>query len=321
MANDFAELQREIDLKVETTAKGLNEPWLNWVDPIVLPEGATTHTERMPYGDKLWTSNTDGAPAAMDVKALKSQTAPTPFAFHRRFTRHDIRLYPDLVLQAAVDALIGWVQTVGLSFLGALAAADSHTHPADGSTIITPTGGGTMYFCDAFTIDPTSGGANFVQQNVYGASLGASALDTALSARGTYRAPSGNPTPAPYGKAVPFCTSTLAQSFRNLVRRPAEIYTGSGLENGGFGDQVESEPLVFPGGVTARVLWGLFWRTVAVVNGKNLMIGPINPVIHDDISIRIEAVTGTNQVAVVGEGAYAMHFRPTEEDLILSVVS
>jgi len=321
MANDFAGLQKDIDLKVAETARGLNEPWLNAVDPIVLDEGATTHTEHMAYGDKLWVTDTDGAPSPMDVKSAKSAVAPTPFAFKRQFTLHEVRLYPDLILQAAVDALIGWVQTVGLAWLSALATAHTHTHPMDGGGVVTANGGGTVYFADSFTVDPTSGGSNFNQVNLYSSSFGGAALDAALSARGTYRSPSGNPAPSPQGKARFFCTSTIAQSFRNVVRRPAEIYDGSGLQLGGFGDQVEAEPLVFPGGVTANVLWGLFWRTMVVVNGASINVAPITPVIHNDVSIRIEPVPGTNLVAVMGEGAYGMHFRVTEEDFALSIVS
>ncbi|MCB9507975.1 MAG: hypothetical protein H6698_09595 [Myxococcales bacterium] len=309
MANDFADLERETNIRVGKVLETKQREFLNICDPIFVGDGAEDYVERRAYGKNSWSARTPGTPPAPEsMKSGKSTTSPTPYEKLRQFDKGDVHRHPEIVLDSVDDFVDGWLDDLETAWWFALLNADTILHPLNGKAELN--GGAAAYFADVFTVAPVGGGASFSQKNLFSDSLSAANLAADREERAVYRTLGGDRAPMPSSEARLFAVSPIFPTAVNLTKRQAEIYDGSGLQLGGFTDLI---PVRVPGGVTtSTTAWGLIWSRMRTLEGPNgaqqTKFCPIMPVIREDFYISVGSPTDNPVVNVLGYGSYSFHY-------------
>ena len=225
MANDFSNI---LETAVETFYTKLGSSISNYtqVGDVIGLDAATIQRADI-YGVTAFAAQT-ATPSAEDVKTAKNVVNSAAYEKLVSVTHKNLRDNPELSQAIAGQMADAASWTIANLFWGTWAALDTTNHPENGGNY-TASGGGTVYFADAFQT-PVN------QTNVATTALSASALGTARAMMRGYKNKAGLPLGLDMspGNLVLVVPPELETTARDLTARPGELYDGSGLQSGSF---------------------------------------------------------------------------------------
>lgn len=266
------------------------------------------------------TKTAAGAPTGTSVRAVKSSSAPI-------VKEQLIVLTDEMLLNIEAAAAMtanriisyAWNEVVS-DFFSLLFAGRTTAHPDNGvsGSPITATGGGTMYFVDAFTGASLSADTAFTQTNDHTLALSSTNLQTVLAKRRTWKTREAkklaNTNVVPY-LVVPPDLETLA---KDLVAQNGRLFDGAGLQSGMSGRI--REVIVAPGDATTDTTsWALVYvEEKTDPRGGSMRAGPVHCHIRMLPQVRVGIPTNANDVHVLSEFAFDNFYSPNEGDLLFS---
>lgn len=259
------------------------------------------------------------SPTPKTLRSSGSTTSSASFEETVKLTNKQVRDNPGILVSVAAELAELGAWTLVDAFVTAITTADVTTHPENGGSVYAATGGGTVFFVDAFDMTPPNAAA-FSQQNLFTTAWGDDALDAMLAARHGYKNKSGNPYHMGQ-KPMVIHPSELTGEVENLLGRTAEIYDGTSLQLGAFGKRVQGN-IVLPGDAADANDFFLWWRKeLRSQTGEVRSWGPIVPWLRSAPSVRFTPSDDTNHVNVVAEMEYGIHYRTFEGDMSMAKVA
>lgn len=317
--HDLVALQKEAKSGAREAIRASKPTFMEFCDPIVSID-ETTVTETDWYADGAWTERTtpSDSPDSEDIRSAASSTEPRPFQNILSVSFDEHERNPGLVYEYAGHIAQTWSDDLDDDFWVAKLSIDAAQHPQNGGAGYAAVGGGIVFFGDHFTMT-SPGGKVWTQRNAFSDTLSDTALSAALAARHNYLRPDGRRAARPSETPILWCVPHLFDAARNLLARNGEIYDGTGLQLGAFGNYI-SKVVVCPGGITDnQTIWGLGWTTTLrrMVEGspQTLRAYPLMPVVRNNLRIRVTEDTSDNVINVIGHGSKAIHYRPWEGDI------
>lgn len=266
------------------------------------------------------TKTAAGAPTGTTVRAFKSSSAPVVKEQLIELTDEQLWNIEQAATMTANQIIAyAWNEVVS-DFFSLLFAGRTTAHPDNGvsGSPITATGGGTMYFVDAFTMATISASTAYTQTNDHTLALSSTNLQTVLAKRRTYRTREGkkllNTNVIPY-LVVPPELETLG---KDLVAQNGRLFDGAGLQSGMNGRIREC--IVAPGDATTDTTsWALVYvEEKTDPRGGAVRSGPIHSHIRMVPQVRIGRPSDANDVHIISEFAFDNFYSPNEGDLLFS---
>ncbi|MCB9610522.1 MAG: hypothetical protein H6716_28290 [Polyangiaceae bacterium] len=319
MAQDLTLFKTVLEQTLISKVGDYRTEMLKLCTPIIDPRSSAKVTDFDGAGN-FTTKTGPGAPTAQAVRAMGSASSPA--------TKEQLIVLTDddLLDQAAAAALTAsriieyaWNEVVA-DYFGLLFSGRTTAHPENGvsGSPLAATGGGTVYFVDAFDVTTISSGANFSQTNDHSLALSATNLSTVLAKRRTYKTREGkklkDASIRPY-LVVPPELETLAT---DLASQAGRFYTGSGVDSG-FAGRLAGV-IVAPGdSVSVADAWAVVYVGEKMDSiGRMARQGPVNSHIRMLPQVRVGQPTDANDVHVLSEFAFDNFYSNDEGDLLFS---
>lgn len=207
--------------------------------------------------------------------------------------------------------------TVDNAWITALTTLDATTHPENGGSYYSAVGGGTVYYCDAFSVDPpTVAVSTFVQQNLFTDTFSPDAVSDALAARHQYLDKSGNRT-TPEGKPRLVVPVAMQTDAIDLISLQGPLYDGSGVRSGSFKDRIASIETL-PGVAADDEDWWVIWTSTWVDDeGRSHRRCPVMPVLRGGPRITYTESADSHYLYVKGYQEYTIAYATWEGDIQL----
>lgn len=178
-------------------------------------------------------------------------------------------------------------------------------HPENGvsGTPYAASGGGTIYFVDAFDMTGINGDV-WSQTNDFTLPWNAANLDTVLTARRSYKNRDGKPRLPMGNKPFAILPGGLERLGLAMASQQGRVFNGSELELGYAGQLAGI--IVPPAGTFAADGWALYWPTPKrdPKTGLEVVQGPIRSHIRLIPTVRIAQATDGNYFNVIVEFEY-----------------
>lgn len=258
---------------------------------------------------KFNTQTTASAATARDVRGFASQSNPGVREARVPLRNKD---YRDVMAGGGYDIGVEIGNLLAKNAMGEivddfftlLGSARTLAHPDNGvsGSPYAATGGGTVYFVDAYDMTGINGDV-FSQTNDHTLALNATNNDTLLVKRRTYKSRDGKawlPPGKPY-LLVPPDLETLARAMSSQEGR---IYNGSGLEQGYAGRH--QGVIVAPAGTFAADAWSHLYVTPKLdpKTGAQVPHGPFHSHIRLFPTVRVAEAPDGNYFNVIVEFEY-----------------
>lgn len=256
------------------------------------------------------------APAATDVKGFKSESNPATYERRIPITFRQERDVKDIASKIANimfrRATNGWAK----DFWTLLGSGRTTAHPENGvaSSPYAATGGGTVYFYDAFDMTFINGGSGS-QTNDHNLALSATNIDTLLAKRGVYYDRDGQPALRETKPYLVYGASNLTTA-RNIRDVNGPTFDGSGLVSAVGKDLagIIKAPTGFASGA-----WALVWiEEYTDKDGRPGRTCPVRMHVRKWPEIKIKEASDGNYYNVIGEQEWDAFYAPFEGDVLYS---
>lgn len=272
---------------------------------------------------KFNTQTTASAATARDVRAFGSTSNPAVKEARIPLTNkqwRDVESGGSLDIATEVGALLAQnaLGEIVDDFFTLLASGRTTAHPENGvsGSPYAATGGGTVYYVDAFDMTGVNGDT-WSQTNDHTLALSSANLDTVMQKRRTYKNRDGKaraPVVPPW--LVVGAGASLESLGLALSTQAGRVYNGSGLEYG-FAGRL-SGIIVAPSGTFASDNWALVYVTPKKTAGGMKRSGPVRCHLRLAPEVRVERATDGNYFNVIVEFEFDNYFKSWEGDLLFS---
>ena len=312
MAHDFAAAAGQVVSVTQDRSARFDDVMFQLGDP--WDQEVKSYKETVVFGQTTWSSKTGtGDPTPIDLDSAGATTSMGTYEQKLLFTRADWEYdVPGIVEQGAEMITQAWV-TIVAAFWDSIKTASSTAHPLNSETWLTATGGGDVYYCDVYNINPPNA-SSFEQTNVYATALSDTAVSASLGARDNFKNFSGGPV---LNANVPpwlLYAPQLATSAGNILNRPGEMAAGNNsgtpVSLSPFGGRLAGGAKI-QGNTPVATDWFLWYkrmRTIYRENGESETVnnGPVVPWIRTLPEVRVSPTNGGNDMQVIGYGEWAM---------------
>lgn len=270
---------------------------------------------------KFSTQTTASAATSRDVRAFGSTSNPAVKEARIPLTNkqmRDVEAGGGIDLGTEVGAMLAQnaLGEIVDDFFTLLASGRTTAHPENGvsGSPYAATGGGTVYYVDAYDMTGINGDT-WSQTNDHTLALSAANLDTGLQKRRTYKNRDGKaraPIVPPW--LVVGAGASLESLGSSLATQAGRVYTGSGMDFG-FAGRIAGV-IVAPAGTLANDQWALVYVTDKKTSQGSKRSGPIRCHLRLAPEVRIEKATDGNYFNVIVEFEFDNYFKSWEGDLL-----
>lgn len=316
MANDVSNALKTAYRRFYQNMAAQDVFWRKVTDAIIIDD--PNYTESDIYGLTTY-SATSESPTYRELKSSASTSNLADFEQIVKVKFKDARDIPTLIPQLGAELGRLAALTLDNAFITALTTLDVTTHPENGGSVYEAQSGGTVYYCDAFTIYPPNA-SSFNQQNLFTDGLSRSALSDALNARWKYRDKAGNRIDS-RTKPYLITSSDATTDAIDILALTGPTYDGTGLVSGSFRDRIAAH-IPLPGPAADANDWWLIWTETEVDDqGKQHRRCPIMPLIRGEARISFQEDPGSHYLFAKGYFEYTIHYSTFEGNIQMHKVA
>jgi len=330
MANNLSNAARTAFETFYQTIANTQQSWQAIATPLTVD--APTYKESIVTGITTYSAQA-ASPTPIDIKSSASSTNAAAYEKVVKLSRKEIRDTPGILSNVAGSLASAGMETLSNAFWETFTNLDgvAHAHAVGGAGGYDATGdlGGTVNFCDDFTMTPTwgagDGSDNFTQKNLDTLALTTTSLSTLFSRRHAYLDPAGMrlakgsqlPKLVVYAgdetKALSFASRNMEVFMGGESAAETNLAAAMGGRLGGV--------VVVPGGITnqdesGQNDWFLVWSS-----SDGGFSCPVQPWLRVPPTVSIAADPASNYVFIKAYMEYAIHLKADEGNVFMNEVA